>query len=364
MIKNNKGKRILSSIVTLLPMLFALCGKWLPEEIAVHWGADGTANGFASPVSFFLTMPPILLAVHWLCLVLTTVIDKKNEQNKKVTGLIFWIIPTISLFCCGIVFAIALGYTANILSVVFLLLAVMFIVIGNYMPKITRNLTMGIKIKWTLSSDENWRATHRFAGKLYVILGILCLPAMLLPEKAFPIMALALILLCAALPVVYSYRFYRKQLSAGTATKEEYEAENPMKNQKMFALVSVILAVVLAIVVAFLMLTGDVETTLGEASFTVKADFWEDLTLRYEEVDAIEYRAAGVDGERIWGYGSARLLLGHFENDEFGAYTRYTYTGSRPCVVLTVDQRTVVIGARNEETVKGIYERILAEISQ
>ena len=45
--------------------------------------ADGTANGFASPASFFLTMPPILLAVHWLCLVLATVIDKKNVQNKK-----------------------------------------------------------------------------------------------------------------------------------------------------------------------------------------------------------------------------------------------------------------------------------------
>ena len=86
MIQKNKGKLILSSIVILLPMLFCLLSGILPEEIAVHFRLDGTADGFARPASVFLILPPILLAFHWLCLILTAVLDKGNEQNKKITG--------------------------------------------------------------------------------------------------------------------------------------------------------------------------------------------------------------------------------------------------------------------------------------
>ena len=197
MIKKYKWKLIISSLITLLPVLFGLfADKILPERIAVHFDLHGTPDGFMSPMTFFVMMPFILLAIHWLCIGVTAAIDKNNEQSAKVTGIMFWIMPVMSLFTCSMVAAIALGYTANVYSSVFVLLAVMFIVIGNYLPKTTRNKTAGIKIKWTYSSDENWNATHRFGGKVYVSMGVLCLLGVFLPEKSFPIFAIALILLC------------------------------------------------------------------------------------------------------------------------------------------------------------------------
>ena len=53
MIKNNKIKFIISSLIILLPMLIGIFGgKLLPEEIAVHWGLNGEADGYTRCVTF------------------------------------------------------------------------------------------------------------------------------------------------------------------------------------------------------------------------------------------------------------------------------------------------------------------------
>ena len=41
-----------------------------------------------------------------------------------------------------------------------------FIVIGNYLPKIKQNNTIGIRIVLTLQDGENWNATHSFSGRI------------------------------------------------------------------------------------------------------------------------------------------------------------------------------------------------------
>ena len=67
MIKNHKLSFILSTIITLLPAAFApFADKVFKEEIAIHWGLEGTADGFAPASAFFLIMPFVLLAFHFL----------------------------------------------------------------------------------------------------------------------------------------------------------------------------------------------------------------------------------------------------------------------------------------------------------
>lgn len=367
LIKRNKWHLIASSIVILLPILLACFGgSILPEELTVHWGIDGTADGFASPTVAFIVLPLILLAVHWLCVLITVLVDKDREQDPKITRVVLWIIPAVSLMSAGTILAVSRSYTANILAMIMLLLGVMFIVIGNYMPKMKRSRTAGIKIKWTLANDENWHATHRFAGKVYVILGFLCLFCMPLPSKAFPFLCIGIILVGVLLPLIYSYRFYKKQLADGTATKESYN-EGYRKiwgNSKAAVIVTAILLPLVLIGVAVLMFTGNLEATLGEEALTVEATFSSDLVIRYEDVETIEYREHAVDGERVYGFGSARLLIGSFKNEELGTYTRYTYTGDAPCVVMTVKGKTVVISTGDDATTKAIYDKISAKIAE
>ena len=88
-----------------------------------------------------------------------------------------------------------------------ILMGLIFAIIGNYMPKCKQNYTIGIKIPWTLSSEENWNRTHRFAGRLWVVCGlVIILTAFLGGFELF----LGIALVMALAPVLYSYALYRK----------------------------------------------------------------------------------------------------------------------------------------------------------
>ena len=113
---------------------------------------------------------------------------------------------------------------------------------------------------------------------------------------------------------------------------------------------------------AFVLVTlfaGSVETTFSDDSFTIKASFYDDLTVAYDRVESVEYRDGNVPGSRVFGVGSFRLLLGSFENDEFGNYTRYTYYNPEACVVLKVNGKTLVLSGKDAEETQEIYRQLV-----
>ena len=368
MIKRNKITLIISSLVILLPMLIGVLGeKILPPEIAVHWGFSGEADGFMRPSVAFLILPLILLAAHWLCAILVDVFDKRaDEQNIKVQRLVLWILPVISFAVSGMMLMVALGYTKNLVGFIFLFFGALFIAIGNYMPKMSRSVTMGIKIKWTLANEENWNATHRFAGKVYVILGFVSLLAMPLPMKAFPFVIVAIILLCVLLPIIYSYRFYQKQLAEGKVTKEDCEKgyKEIVKNPKRARVIVVVASVLLAIFLFLIMFTGKIEISVGDTSLTLDATFWQEMTIKYEDIDSVELREEKIGGMKVGGFNSAKLLLGSFQNEEFGVFTRYTYTNCHTSIVLRVDERVIVINEKTDDQTRALYAELLLKMAR
>ena len=107
----------------------------------------------------------------------------------------------------SLVYATALGVAFSVDLLMPLMLGAMFILIGNYMPKCKQNYSVGIKVPWALNSEENWNKTHRFAGKLWVGGGILMLLLSFLGSFA---LFMAITLLMAFAPMVYSYLYFRK----------------------------------------------------------------------------------------------------------------------------------------------------------
>lgn len=210
MIKENKLKVLISSIIIVLPVLFGLT-VWdkLPEKIATHWGPNGNPDAYSGKAFAVIFLPLLVLVLHWFCLFATQLDPKNKGQNTKVVALVFWICPAISVLCSGFTYLSAFDIEFNIGSICVAFMGLLFIAIGNYMPKCKQNYTIGLKIPWTLESEENWYATHRFAGRVWVIGGVILLPCAFLPIPVLP-WALVIIIPLAVLPMIYSYMFYKK----------------------------------------------------------------------------------------------------------------------------------------------------------
>ena len=360
LLKEYKWSAILSSLVILLPSVFGLA-IWnrLPERMSTHWGANGEADGSSLKAFAVFGIPLILLALQWLCLFVSTLDKKNKDQSKKVMGMIFWLLPLLTAVMMGTVYSAALGMKFDIRFAVFPLMGLLFVVIGNYMPKTRQSFTFGVKVRWALANEENWNKTHRFAGKLWVAVGLLFAVCGFLPMRIFPWAMLGVILLAAIPPILYSYFYYQKQVREGRAEK------NPGAQYGNFGKwgIAITLGIIalLAAILLPIMTTGNVETTLGETALTVNASYSGPLTVEYGAIDAVEYRENFDAGMKTFGFNSARLLVGQFQNDELGDYTIYAYTKSAGYVLLRSGAKTLVIGCRTAEEATALYGGLLAK---
>ena len=64
-----------------------------------------------------------------------------------------------------------------------MIVGIVFVVSGNYLPKSRQNYTIGIKLPWTLADVDNWNKTHRLAGALWIAAGIFVLVRPFLPIR-------------------------------------------------------------------------------------------------------------------------------------------------------------------------------------
>ena len=114
----------------------------------------------------------------------------------------------------GFTYAAALGSDMDINLIISILVGVLFIILGNYMPKLQQNYTVGIKLPWTLNSTENWNRTHRLGGKLFIAGGVLiAVSGFLSPlfgETAGLIILITITLVCVVIPMGYSFWLFRK----------------------------------------------------------------------------------------------------------------------------------------------------------
>lgn len=357
MLKKNKGKLILSSLAIFLPVLVGLY-FWdeLPMQMTTHWGLDGVADGWSSRPFAVFGLPLILLLAHWICLLFTSLDKKNRNQSSKAFDMIFWIMPVVSAFTSGIMYMAAFGRSIEIANITLLLIGLMFVAIGNYLPKIRQNRTLGIKIKWTLENEENWNATHRFGGKVWVIGGLLLMFGIFLPGQAMVTAMLTGIIVLTVVPVLYSYLYHRKQVKAGTAVITPIAVT---KKEKAAVRISMVIAVLILIGCAVLCFSGDIDVVYGETAFTIEASYYDDLTVEYDGIDSIAYREDFEQGMRAFGFGTPRLSMGSFRNEELGTYTLYAYTGSDAHVVLTVGEKTLALSGKDTAATRAIYEELL-----
>ena len=210
MLKKNKWTMLVTSLLILLPIVVGVA-LWdrLPEQMPIHWNAAGEVDDWCSKAQGVFMMPGVLLAVHWVCVLVTGQDPKNKDKNEKAKVLILWLVPVLSLMVNGLVFASALDRDVNVQTLLPVFLGVVFVMIGNYLPKCSRNSTIGLKLPWTLHSDENWNATHRLAGKIWIPGGVAMAATVFLPGKLYFWAMLAVAAVMVFVPTGYSYWFYK-----------------------------------------------------------------------------------------------------------------------------------------------------------
>ena len=211
MLKANRKTLIIASIVTVLPALIGiLCWDRLPDVMATHFGINNEADGFSSKAFAVFGLPAVLLAILWLVAFVTSNDPKRQNISPKMFTLGLWIAPVLSLVIAATMYPVNLGYAVDIPFFAELLLGLLFIIVGNYLPKARQNYTIGIRIPWTLANEENWNRTHRLAGYLWMICGVLMILLCLTRLLPAP-WTVGLLLIMVLVPCGYSYWLHARK---------------------------------------------------------------------------------------------------------------------------------------------------------
>ena len=208
MIKKNLKVLIITSLIILLPILAGVI-LWnrLPDQIPSHWNSAGEVDGWSSKPFAVFGMPLIMLAFQWICTLGTGADPKQSNHPKKIVHLVLWIIPVISTVLHVITYAVAMGTQVRVEVAIPVMIGLVLAIVGNYLPKCKQNYTIGIKIPWTLNSEENWNKTHRFAGWLWTFCGLLI---MLTGFFGVFWIFFGVVLVMVLAPMLYSYILHRR----------------------------------------------------------------------------------------------------------------------------------------------------------
>ncbi|OCN00181.1 hypothetical protein A7X67_18015 [Clostridium sp. W14A] len=177
--KKSKKSDLFYWFFAILPFLIsAAFYSRVPDQIAVHWNGEGTADGYAFKAFGLFALPAIILAAAVLVKIMLNIDPRSQniDRSPQMRGISLWFIVILANAMDIFVILSALDVRFNMNMIVTALVGIGIAVIGNYLPKCKFNYTMGIRVPWTLASESNWEKTHRMAGPIWVAGGVLIAP--------------------------------------------------------------------------------------------------------------------------------------------------------------------------------------------
>lgn len=193
---------IFAAFLTLCAVIpgFVMYNK-LPERVATHFNMSNEPDSYMPKLAAIVVLPVVLAVMEIVCCLITNR-DERAKNNEKSYTIVRFLMPVLAFVIEGLIILYALEMLTNVGAVAGLLISAFLIVIGNYMPKTRQNSYIGIKTPRTLSDERIWDRTHRFAGFVWAIGGIILLPLFLL---GLYIPALILMTVIVMIPVIYSF---------------------------------------------------------------------------------------------------------------------------------------------------------------
>lgn len=216
-----KTKSVIYTILTGLPLVATLVSLFfMPETVPVHFDINNQVDRWGS--KYELLILPIVILVMGIVIILSAKRIDKKENNSNNNYKVFTTVGIVLLIVFNIItfYILYIGFTnahtldnmqVDIYSLLALMFGVMFVIIGNIMPKIRLNHILGIRNMWTMSSETVWKKTHRLGGFASIVTGLLIVvSSFVFSGKVSLIILIGLILINAIVTTIYSYVVSKK----------------------------------------------------------------------------------------------------------------------------------------------------------
>lgn len=188
--------------------------SYLPDQVPMHWNITGKIDSYMPKSLAAFVMPGLTLLVFVVYQILPYLDPKKNNYkhfNKEWQTIQTAIVGFLT-YMQFLVFYISTHPDTSLLPFMFVGLGTLFIIVGNNLSKIKQNYFIGIRVPWTLASEENWNKTHRFARSCFIASGVIILIEALFIWQA-AVVVFGSIILAVILPSVYSLLLFKKIVS-------------------------------------------------------------------------------------------------------------------------------------------------------
>jgi uncharacterized membrane protein len=216
MLKNRWiGLGILAAMLAFSAAVF----NQLPERVPTHWNIDGVADGFSARALGALLLPGIS-ALLWLLFLLMPKLDPLTITSPERFSYAPFLdtlrryLNFILMFMAGlhvITLGIGLGWPILIGQAMMIGIGLLFAAMGNEFGRLKRNSFAGIRVPWTLASEEVWRISHRVGGRAFVIIGLLSVAGgLILPQQVGFVVLMILLSGWVIFVMVYSYAVSRR----------------------------------------------------------------------------------------------------------------------------------------------------------
>lgn len=196
--------------MTLVPFVITLAFySRLPEQVPTHWNSAGEINGYSSRLMAGFGIPGFMLLMAVLVNVAYWADPKRANiaRSKELRQITRWFIVILAILVQSITMLAGVGVELNVGLLTSVPIAVLFVALGNYLPKCRQNYTMGIKLPWTLADEDNWNRTHRLAGYVWTAGGLLMLISGLMGLSG---LYFSIVVVIVLIPTVYSFILFKK----------------------------------------------------------------------------------------------------------------------------------------------------------
>lgn len=210
---NKYLKELIFWVLILIPIIY-LATVWenLPVKVPTHFDLSGNPNGWTDKNGLIYLIGGMGIGTYILMLLIPK-FDPKGKIKQmgekyyslRIVMSIFMTIISIYILYSGnnhkinpnIIIAIVGGFDA---------------VFGNYLQTVKPNYFIGIRTPWTLENEQTWKKTHRLAGRMWMVGGLLIVITSFFVKNNFVLGISFAMVTCVIvlIPIIYSYTEFKK----------------------------------------------------------------------------------------------------------------------------------------------------------